>query len=339
VTIEQRGGEEVVVCYEAATGKECWTYHHPAHFKETMGGPGPRATPTIADGDVYSLGATGTLVRLDGTSGKKKWKVNILENNDNLMWGMSGSPLVYDQVVVVNPGTQRESAKGRAVVAYDRETGKEVWAAGSAQAAYASPMLATLAGRRQILIFDAVGLAGYDAAKGEELWCYPWVTEHDINVSQPVLLANDRVFITSGYGHGCAIVQVSQVNGQFSVNAVWPETPSQGMHCKFSNPVYFEGFFYGLDDSERLVCVDETTGKRKWKDGNYGHGQLLLAGDKLVILAESGHLVLVAADPKGFHELGKIQAVTAEKTWNYPAMVGNRVFVRNHLEMACYELE
>jgi outer membrane protein assembly factor BamB len=339
VTIEQRGAEEVVVCYEAATGKECWTYPYPALFKETMGGPGPRATPTIADGDVYSLGATGVLVRLDGASGKEKWKVNILEGNDNLYWGMSGSPLVYDRLVVVNPGTQRESAKGRAVVAYDRETGKEVWAVGSTQGAYASPMLATLAGRRMILILDAVELAGYDATKGDKLWRYEWKTQNDINVAQPVVLPDDRVFITSGYGHGCAMVKVSQVNGQFSATAIWPDTPSQGMHCKFSNPVFYDGFLYGLDDSPRLVCLDAATGKKQWKERDYGHGQLLLAGDKLVILAESGQLVLVEANPKAFHELGKIQALQGEKTWNYPAMVGKRIYVRNHLEMACYELE
>jgi outer membrane protein assembly factor BamB len=338
VTIEQRGGEEVVVCYEAATGKECWTYSYPAHFKETMGGPGPRATPTIADGDVYSLGATGILVRLDGTSGKEKWKVNILEDNNNIMWGMSGSPLVYDNVVVVNPGKQRESADGRAVVAYDRETGKEVWAAGNAQAAYASPMLATLAGRRQILIFDAVGLAGYDAAKGDELWRYEWKTANDINVAQPVLLPDDRVFITSGYWHGCAMLKISEVNGQFSFKGVWPNTPNRAMHCKFSNPVYYQGYLYGLDEG-RLVCVDADKGKSQWKEKDYGHGQLLLAGDKLVILAESGELAVVAADPKAFHELGKFKALKGEKTWNYPTMAGNRVFVRNHIEMACYELE
>jgi outer membrane protein assembly factor BamB len=338
VTIEQRENEEVVVCYEAATGKECWTYSYPAHFKETMGGPGPRATPTIADGAVYSLGATGILVRLDGSTGKEKWKVDILEGNQNLYWAMSGSPLVFDQVVVVNPGTQQESAKGRAVLAYDRETGKEVWASGNAQGAYASPMLATLGGRRQILIFDAVGLAGYDAAKGDELWRYKWVTDHDINVAQPVLLSGDRVFITSGYGHGCAMLQVSQTNGQFSVTPVWPNTPNPSMHCKFSNPVFFEGNVYGLDDG-RLVCVEVDTGKRKWKEKDYGHGQLLLNGDKLVILAESGELALVAADPKEFRELGKFQALTGEKTWNYPAMVGSRVFLRNHLEMACYDLD
>jgi outer membrane protein assembly factor BamB len=340
VTIEQRGDDEVVVCYEADTGKECWTYPYPAHFQETMGGPGPRATPTIADGDVYSLGATGVLVRLDGSTGREKWKVNILEGNDNIMWGMSGSPLVYDKVVVVNPGTQRESAKGRAVIAYDRETGKEVWTAGSAQAAYASPMLATLAGRRMVLIFDAEGLAGYDAANGEEILPhYPWKTMSDINVAQPVVLPDDRVFITSGYWHGCDLVKIAQAGSTFKPSSAWPNAPSKDMRCKFSNPVYHEGFLYSLDESERLVCVDAATGKRQWKDGHYGHGQLLLVGDKLVVLTETGQLVMVEANPKAFHELGKFQALKGEKTWNCPAMVGKRVFVRNHQEMACYELE
>jgi outer membrane protein assembly factor BamB len=340
VTIEQRGDDEVVVCYEAVTGKECWTYAYPAHFQETMGGPGPRATPTIADGDVYSLGATGVLVRLDGSTGREKWKVNILEGNDNIMWGMSGSPLVYDKVVVVNPGTQRESAKGRAVIAYDRETGKEVWTAGSAQAAYASPMLATLAGRRMVLIFDAEGLAGYDAANGEEILPhYPWKTMSDINVAQPVVLPDDRVFITSGYWHGCDLVKIAQAGSTFKPSSAWPNAPSKDMRCKFSNPVYHEGFLYSLDESERLVCVDAATGKRQWKDGHYGHGQLLLVGDKLVVLTETGQLVMVEANPKAFHELGKFQALKGEKIWNCPAMVGKRVFVRNHQEMACYELE
>jgi outer membrane protein assembly factor BamB len=340
LTIEQRGGDEVVVCYEAATGKECWAYSYPAHFQETMGGPGPRATPTIADGDVYSLGATGVLVRLDGSSGKEKWKVNILENNENVMWGMSGSPLVYDKVVVVNPGAQNESAKGRAVVAYDRETGKEVWTGGSARAAYGSPMLATLAGRRMILIFDAEGLAGYDPASGEEvLPHYEWKTMSDINVAQPLVLSDDRVFITSDYGHGCDMVKVAQNGSSFKSSSVWPNAPSKDMRCKFSNPIYHEGFLYGLDESERLVCVDAATGKRRWKDGHYGHGQLLLVGNRLVVLAESGDLLVVEANPKAFHELGKFHALQGGKTWNCPAMVGKRVFVRNHEEMACYELE
>src|SRR5207245_2635620 len=159
-----------VVSYDAQTVKERWVYPYPASVKEFMGGPAPRATPTLAGGNVYSLGATGRLVCLDLKTGQEKWQANILENNDNLPWGMSGSPLVYDQAVVVTPGVQRESAAGRGVIAYDRATGYPVWSAGKAKGAYSSPMLATLAGERQLLVFDAEGLKGYDPSTGNELW-------------------------------------------------------------------------------------------------------------------------------------------------------------------------
>src|SRR5262249_35753456 len=163
VTIEQHDGEEAVVCCDADTGRERWSYRYPALFSEGMGGDGPRATPTVADGDIYALGATGHLVRLDGATGRPKWEVNILEDNDTIMWGMSGSPLVYDQFVVVNPGAQRESAKGRAVVAYDRDTGKVRWQSGDRKASYSSPQLVTIAGVRQVLVFDGEALGAYDA--------------------------------------------------------------------------------------------------------------------------------------------------------------------------------
>src|SRR5262249_13714974 len=171
-TLEQRRDREAVVCYDATTGREVWVYSYPALFEETLGGPGPRATPTIRDGAVYSLGATGVPVCLDAATGKLKGPapVNILENNANLHWAMSGSPLVYDQVVVVNPGTQSEAARGRALVAYDRATGQEVWKSGATKAGYSSPMLAVLGGVRQILLFDGEGLGGYSAADGKELW-------------------------------------------------------------------------------------------------------------------------------------------------------------------------
>src|SRR5205085_7037968 len=137
------------------TGLERWVYDYPARFYEQMGGVGPRATPTVADGDVYSLGAEGHLVCLDGATGKPRWHVNVLEGNANVMWGMSGSPLVYDRFVVVNPGSQTQSAKYGALAAFDRKTGELVWKSGSTHAGYSSPMLATLAGRRQVLLFDA----------------------------------------------------------------------------------------------------------------------------------------------------------------------------------------
>jgi outer membrane protein assembly factor BamB len=334
VTLEQRGEDEAIVCYDIDTGHERWRYAYPAHFAETLGGEGPRSTPTISQGEVFSLGAKGMLVCLNGSTGEPKWSVNILEGNANIIWGMAGSPLVYDRVVVVNPGAQNKSTSGKALVAYDRSTGKPVWSAGERRAGYSSPMLATIAGTRQIVLFDGQGLGGYDAKTGKELWQFKWdETLNGINVAQPIILEGDRVFISSGYGIGCALVQVSRSGDQWSAAQVWK---NKAMRCRFNNPVVYKGDIYGLDEG-LLVCLDPNTGQRKWREGRYGHGQLLLSGDLLVILSETGQLALVEANPQHYRELGSFPAIEG-KTWNYLALMNGKAFVRNHLEMACYDL-
>jgi outer membrane protein assembly factor BamB len=354
VTIEQRRDQEAVVGYDTATGAERWVHSYPALFSEKLGGDGPRATPTIAGGDVFSLGATGRLVCLDAATGKEKWAKDILADNENIAWGMSGSPLVYDNVVVVNPGAQTEAAKGRALVAYERTTGKEVWHAGDYPAAYGSPMLASFSDgsdnggmSRQVLIFDGQGIAGYAANGQGELWRQKWETQQGINVTQPVVLNMPSVFISSGYGVGGAILGVGawggpdglQQKGKWAVWFHWGENGNKKLRCKFSSPVLRQGDLYGLDEGV-LVCLDTRTGDRKWKgdrSGRYGHGQLLLADDLLVILSESGELALVEATPDEFRELGRIQALDG-KTWNCPALANGKAYVRNHQEMACYDL-
>jgi outer membrane protein assembly factor BamB len=338
VTLEQRDDHEAVVCYDAGTGKVRWLHEYPARFEEFQGGVGPRATPTIADGDVYSLGASGHLVCLDGATGKQKWAVEILDGNENIQWGMSGSPLVFDQVVVVNPGVQTPSAAGNALVAYDRKTGARVWGAGNTRAGYSSPMLATLAGRKQILLFDGEQIAGYDLAGGGVLWEHKWTTMRGINVAEPLVLDGDRVFISSGYGVGSAMLQVAEADGKFQVKELWGRNKPV-LQSKFSNPVYRDGYIYGLDNGV-LTCISAGDGTRKWKGERYGHGQLLLADDLLVIQAEeSGELVLVQAKPDQPRELGRIKALTAKtRTWNHPALANGRAFVRNDLEMAAYDL-
>jgi outer membrane protein assembly factor BamB len=333
VTIEQRRDDEAVVCYDTATGQERWVHAYPAHFTELMGGEGPRATPTIADDAVYSLGAAGTLVCLDLASGHARWSVNILDGNENVRWGKSGSPLVYDRVVVLNPGAQTEASKGKALVALDRRTGKIVWQAGNTQAGYSSPMLATLGGRRQILLLDGEVLAGYDADGGSELWHYPWPTQNGINVAQPLVLSGDRVFVSAAYGAGCAMLHITETAGEWQVKQLWG---NKLLRCKFTSPVAHQGYIYGLDEGI-LACVDQQSGARKWRDGRYGHGQMLLVNGMLLILSETGKLVLVEATPQGCHELASMPALDG-KTWNYPAVAGGRAYVRNAEEMACYDL-
>jgi outer membrane protein assembly factor BamB len=331
VTIEQRREEEAVVCYNTATGGERWAHSYPASFTESLGGPGPRATPTIADGRVYSLGAMGHLVCLELATGNKVWTADILKSDsENVRWGMSGSPLVFDQMVVVNPGTQTADMANRALLALDRDSGKEIWAAGSHPTGYCSPMLVNLAGRRQIVIFDGNGLAGHDPASGKELWRYEWITMQGINVAQPIVLDGDRLFISSGYGVGCAMLKITESP---KPTLVWD---NKLMRCKFTSPVLHKGFLYGLDEGI-LVCLDSQTGERRWRDGRFGHGQLLLQDDLLVILSETGELALVEATPEQYRRLGGVQALKG-RTWNYPALAGGRVYVRNDQEMACYDL-
>ena len=335
IMLEQRGGEEAVVCYHVPTGQQVWAYSYPAQFKELMGGKGPRSTPTIVDGEVFTLGATGKLVCLDARTGKEKWgPVDVLKDNANVRWGMSGSPLVFDNLVVVNPGAQTEQAAGT-LAAYDRKTGKHLWSSGRAPAGYSSPMLTTLAGKRQVLLLDGAGLSGYDPAdKGKELWRFAWPVQEQINAAEPVLLGDDRVLISSGYDAGSAALQIKPEGDKWTVTEVWR---SRRMRCKFSSPILYQGHLYGLDDGT-LVCLDAQSGKRKWRGERYGHGQMLLTNGQLVITSEEGALALVEATPEQYRELTRMQAIDG-RTWNLPALSNGLVLVRNHLEAACYDLK
>ena len=346
-TLEQRKDKEVVVCYDAFSGRERWTYEYNAEFREALGGPGPRATPTIAGFDpephrkdhlptkyrVFSLGATGTLVCLD-LDGKEQWKANILKDNDNLMWGMAGSPLVDEDELFVAPGVQKESAKGRGVIVYEAKTGKEVRAFGNRRGAYSSPVIHKLCGMDQLLVFDADGLTSYDPKSGTELWNHPWLTQSPqfINVAQPLVLPGDRVLISSAYGVGCAMLQIRKDD---KPEVVWE---NKNLRCKFTSPVTdpSRDSIYGLDDGI-LVCLDAKTGERKWKDGRYGHGQILYVQGHILVLSEKGELVLVKATSEAFHEECRFPALKG-KTWNPPSLSDRYVFVRNDTEAAAYQL-
>jgi outer membrane protein assembly factor BamB len=252
---------------------------------------------------------------------------------------MSASPLVvanadadHSHWVIVAPGAQSESAKNRAVIIYDAKTGKEVRAFGNHRGGYSSPVIKKLAGIDQLLVFDGDGLTSYDPNAGTEHWHHPWVTlaPQFINVAQPIILDGDRVFVSSGYGVGCAVLQVKK---DAAPEVLWH---NNFMRCKFTSPIHHDGYLYGLDDGI-LTCLDAKTGERKWKGGRYGHGQLLLADKHLLILSEAGDLVLVEATPEKHNQTAKLAALTG-KTWNPPALSACQVFVRNHNEMAAYAL-
>lgn len=330
-TIEQHGDQEVVAAYDVRTGRELWTNAWPALFREFMGGDGPRATPTWAGGRLYALGAEGELRALDDGTGQVLWRTNILTDNGarNLQWGMAASPLVVDGTVIVLPG----GSNGRSVVAYDAQTGKRAWAALSDRQAYASPMLVTLSGVRQILVFSASRLMGLTPDRGELLWEYAWRTEYDINAAQPLILGDDRVFLSSSYGAGAAVIEIAARGAGFSVREVWRNIR---MKNRFASSVAHEGFVYGLDESI-LACVDAATGDLKWKAGRYGYGQVILASGHLIVLTEGGDLALVRATPDRHEEIVRFPVLNG-KTWNPPAIDGGYLLVRNLAEMAAFDL-
>ena len=329
-TIEQRREQEVVAAYDLATGRELWTHTWDADFRESMGGPGPRATPTWHAGRIYALGATGQLWCLEADTGDVIWERDILSDSQatNLTWAMSAAPLVVDDLVVVQPG----GTTGWSVVAYNRNTGDVVWHALDDVQAYTSPMTATLAGVRQVLTVTANRAVGLDPRDGQLLWEHPWVVGPPPSMAQPVLVGDDRVFL-SGSGAGATVIELSLAHDRFTVETVWS---NNRMKNKFSSSVLHEGYLYGLDGAI-LACIDAATGELQWKGGRYGYGQLLLADGHLVVITERGDLVLVRATPAGHEEVASSDAIEG-KTWNVPALADGQLLVRNSRQMAAFDL-
>jgi outer membrane protein assembly factor BamB len=330
-TIEQRGPQEVVAAYDVATGRELWTNAWNAAFREMMGGDGPRATPTWFGGRVYALGALGEFRSIEDSTGRTLWRTNILEDAGakNLQWGMSASPLIVDNTVVVLPG----GPNGNSVVAYDCATGKKAWSAHGDQQAYSSPMLVTLAGVRQILVFSASRVMGITPDGGRLLWEYPWKTQFDINASQPLVVGDSRLFMSTGYGTGAAVIELTASGDRLTPREVWRNIR---MKNQFTSSVLNEGYVYGLDEAI-LACLDVATGDLKWKGGRYGYGQVLLASGHLIVLTEDGQLVLVQATPERHVEKVRFPVLEG-KTWNHPAMSEGYLLVRNLAEMAAFDL-
>jgi len=346
VTMEQRGEEELVTCYAVRTGELIWAQGVTTRHATTAGGVGPRSTPTIHEGKVYSLGATGALCCLDGSTGTVLWSDDILnrygvdpeEDEKGVAWGRSASPLVVDDLVVVPAGGPK-GGPYVSLAAFDKETGELAWEGGDRQVSYASPVLATLGGVRQILSVNEDNVTAHEPSSGRILWSYDWPgrSTSRASVSQPVAVGDDRVLLSKAYGGGAALLQVQPSSGHtFLAQNVWHNP--RLLKTKFTNVVVHDGHVYGLSDGI-LECVDLASGQRHWKRGRYGHGQLLGVGGLLLVQAESGEVALVEATPKRFAELGSFPALDDETwTWNNLCLFGRLLLVRNAQQAACYEL-
>ncbi|MBL9173736.1 MAG: PQQ-binding-like beta-propeller repeat protein [Verrucomicrobiales bacterium] len=332
ITQEQAAEDELVTARALRTGALVWAHTNHARFTEFLGGDGPRATPTLTSNRVYAFGATGFLNCLDLDTGRRIWTVDVLKTNhlNNDTWGKSSAPLVTGGKVIVSGGTDPE----KGWLAYDARTGQLLWSGDSETASYASASEATLGGRRQILVVGKQGVAGLDPDSGRAGWRFAWGSDKNPKCSQPVVLEDDRVFLSAGYGAGCVLIQVKPTaDGSLAATELWR---GKSMKTQFNNVAALGGNLYGLDDG-LLACVDASTGKRLWKDGRYGSGQSLLVDDLILVQSEPGFVALVEARPDTYRELGRIPALSS-KTWNNPALAGPFLLVRNDQEAVCYEV-
>ena len=326
-TQEQRGDDEVVACYHASTGAPVWQHRDHARFWESNGGAGPRATPTLSEGRVYSLGATGIVNVLDGATGRVVWTRNAADDTGAKLpgWGFSGSPLVRGDLVVV--------AVAGALIAYDRADGTPRWKGVVNNSGYSSPHLATINGVEQILLVNGAGVTGVSPADGKVLWKYDGPGGDPI--VQPALTADGNVLISMGMDSGLRRLAIAKSADGWTAREQWS---SRGLKPYFNDFVVHEGHAYGFD-SNILACIDLADGSRKWKGGRYGNGQFVLLADQdaLLVLGEEGEIALVSATPERFVELAKVPALDG-KTWNHPVVVGDRLLVRNATEMAAFRL-
>jgi outer membrane protein assembly factor BamB len=328
-TQEQRGNEEMVACYKVSTGEPVWTHRDAVRFWESNGGAGPRGTPTLSNDRVYAFGATGILNALEAGTGKVVWSRNVASDTGRKVpdWGFASSPLVVDDMVIL--------AASGTLAAYDVATGTPRWVGPQRGGSYSSPQLATIDGVEQVLLLSPPGAISVAPADGKLLWEHKW---EGGAIVQPALTADGDVLINAMSmtgGSGMRRIAVAHASGGWTAQERWT---SNGLKPYFNDFVVHEGHAFGFDGSI-LSCIDLADGKRKWKGGRYGNGQLVLLADQdvLLVLSEDGELALVGATPDQFTELARFPAIDG-KTWNHPVLVRDVLLVRNGEEMAAFRL-
>ncbi|XZE20747.1 PQQ-binding-like beta-propeller repeat protein [Pirellulaceae bacterium SH449] len=331
VTLEQRGEEETVACYDKSTGSPFWATPTYSRFFDGLGGLGPRGTPTIDQGFVYTFGAEGWLSKIEGKSGKLVWQVDVrpIAGRQAPEWGYSGSPLVWNDLVIIHAAGEKD----KGILAMDTKSGELRWSAAVDSRSYSSPHLIKIGELELVGMMTAAGLSLLEPRTGEMRLDYAFPSL-GYRALQPAVI-DDRRIVISNEVVGTRLIQVDEVNGNLEAKELWT---TRNLKPDFNDLVVHDGHLYGYDGAI-LTCIDLADGKRKWKGGRYGKGQILLLADssQIVVLSETGELVLIEASPTGHNELYKIQALDG-KSWNHLAVAGDLLFVRNSREAVCYRL-
>ena len=325
--LDHEDDEDVVKAFNLDTGDLTWTFRYEARGKDNYGFA--RATPSVQDGRVFTMSRDGVVHALDAATGRKLWRRDIIKDVKGVApkWKVSSSPVLDGERVIVTAG-----GKNAHLVALDRKTGRTVWeGGGSAASGYATPVIATLDGERQYLVFDAEGVGGVRTRDGALLWHSPWETKYDVNAASVVPLGNDRVFISSGYSRGCSVLEVK--NGK--ARTVWE---NKEMNAHWSTPVLVGGYLYGTGDPGFLMCLDPRDGATTWKEKGFEKGGVLgIDGHLIAADGKQGDIVLVECTPEAYREKGRIKPLGGQ-TWVAPIVADGRMVVRNREKLAVIDL-
>ena len=325
-TLFGSGRDEIALCLDATSGREIWRVRIDSNRRDDQG-DGPRSTPTVDGDHVYVLGARGKLYALDVVTGATRWQVDLPEQFGALVprWGVSSSPLVEDDLLIVDVGGR----PGYSLVAFDKLSGSVRWHANDDKPGYSTPLAITVGDQRQIVSFSGTELVSVAADNGDLLWRHPWTTSYDVNAAMPVFLPPNRIFISSSYDTGAAVLEI----GPSSVREVWR---SRVMKNHFNSSVLVDGYLYGFDNGT-LKCLDPASGEERWAKRGFAKGSLLYADGHLVILSERGLLALADADSRQYTERARFQLFRT-KTWTMPSLADGRLFVRDQGELVALNL-
>jgi len=321
-TMGNKADKDTVYCLDAATGRRIWKYSYACPLDKGLYEGGPNTTPTVDGGRVYTLSRRGYVLCLDAAKGTKVWGVKLAVKPPT--WGLAGSPLVMGKMLLLNAGA--------AGTALDKDTGKVLWDSGSGPGGYSTPVPYPAGERTLLVLFGKRSVLAVRADDGKKVWEHPWKTSYDVNAGDPIVIdGGKKVFVSSGYNSGCALLDVSGAEPR----ELWR---NKKMRNQRSCSVLYQGAIYGFDESQ-LTCLDLATGQEKWTQGGLGKASVIVADGKLIVLAEKGKLVIAEATAAGFKELASGQVIRG-KCWAAPVLAGGRIYARSKAgAVACAVLD
>jgi outer membrane protein assembly factor BamB len=329
-TLGAREDREHVIAFDVASGKRVWDAPHGQRFSNDRG-DGPRGTPTVDGTRVYAFGASGDLTALEAASGKVAWTVNVIRDfgGQNITWGLSESPLIVGDRIIVSPG-----GPGSSVVALNKADGKLIWKTEADRAGYSSAVLHELGGISEAIVFTGQRALGINIANGRLLWSYDRVANRVANIATPIV-RGDHVFLSSDYGTGAALLRLTAAGGGITAQEVYFTREMRNHHA---SSVLVGDHLYGFS-SAILTAMRFDNGEVAWRDRSVGKGSLVHADDRLYLFSERGVVALAEASPEAYKEHGRFSLETGSlPTWSHPVVSNGKLFLRDQDTIYAYDV-